>query len=136
MLKTLTTSVILAAGIVASNFVLPEPAQARTQYGIASWYGHEEHGKLVANYPERYNMYGITAASNTLPLGSCVTITNLRNGKTVRNVRINDRGGFTRLGRIIDVSYGVARRLNFLTAGLTRVKIVKTHRVSRRARSC
>jgi rare lipoprotein A len=136
---------ILAAMTVAA-ISTPALAKSSAQHGVASWYGSEEHGGLVANYPERYNMYALTAASNTLPLGTCVSIYNKHNGKSIHNVRINDRGGFSRItsrvngrvyrGRIIDVSYAVAKRLEFTSKGLEEVKVVATGKVSRKARSC
>ena len=60
------------------------------QIGTASWYGDYFQGKATAS-GEPYNMYDLTAAHPTLPLGSWVRVTNLRNGRAVV-VRINDRG--------------------------------------------
>lgn len=68
---------------------------------VASWYGPGFHGRLTAN-GERYNMYALTAAHKTLPFGTEVKVTNMKNGKAVV-VRINDRGPYTK-GRIIDLS--------------------------------
>lgn len=67
-------------------------------------------------------MHAITAAHKTLPLGTYVRVYNLENGKTI-DVRINDRGPFIR-GRIIDLSYEVAKRLDIVEKGTARVKIV------------
>lgn len=69
--------------------------------GVASWYGGYFHGRLTAN-GERYNMNELTAAHRTLPFGTQVRVTNLRNNKSV-NVRINDRGPYSK-GRVIDLS--------------------------------
>jgi rare lipoprotein A len=66
-------------------------------------------------------MHDMTAASLTLPMGSYVRVTNLRNGKAVV-VRINDRGPVVP-GRIIDLSYGAAQALNFRHRGLQRVRL-------------
>jgi rare lipoprotein A len=66
-------------------------------------------------------MYDMTAASLTLPLGSYVKVTNLRNGKAVV-VRINDRGPVVP-GRIIDLSYGAAQALQMKAHGLQRVRL-------------
>lgn len=68
---------------------------------VASWYGPGFHGRLTAN-GERYNMHALTAAHKTLPFGTEVKVTNVKNGKSVV-VRINDRGPFTK-GRTIDLS--------------------------------
>jgi rare lipoprotein A len=66
-------------------------------------------------------MYDLTAAHPTLPLGTFVQVTNLRNGKTVV-VRINDRGPVVP-GRIVDLSYGTARALELKAYGLQRVRL-------------
>ncbi len=90
------------------------------QVGTASWYGEYFHGKPTAS-GEPYDMYGMTAASLTIPLGTYVRVTNLRNGRTVI-VRVNDRGPIVP-GRIIDLSYGAAQELQFRARGLQRVRL-------------
>ena len=90
------------------------------QVGTASWYGSNFEGKETAS-GEKYHMYDMTAASLSLPLGSHVKVTNLRNGKSVV-VRINDRGPIVP-GRIIDLSYGAAQALQFRQRGLQRVRL-------------
>jgi len=90
------------------------------QVGTASWYGKNFEGKETAS-GEPYNMYDMTAAHLTLPLGSYVKVTNLRNGKAVV-VRVNDRGPIVP-GRIIDVSYGAAQALQMKAHGLQRVRL-------------
>jgi rare lipoprotein A len=66
-------------------------------------------------------MYDMTAAHLTLPMGSYVKVTNLRNGRAVV-VRVNDRGPIVP-GRIIDLSYGAAQALQFKARGLQRVRL-------------
>jgi rare lipoprotein A len=90
------------------------------QVGTASWYGEYFDGKPTAS-GEPYDMYDMTAAHLTLPLGSYVRVTNLRNGKAVV-VRVNDRGPVV-AGRIIDLSYGAAQALQFTQKGLQRVRL-------------
>src|SRR6266849_220931 len=90
------------------------------QIGTASWYGDYFQGKATAS-GEPYNMYDLTAAHPTLPLGSWVRVTNLHNGRAVV-VRINDRGPVVP-GRIIDLSYNTARVLQFKSQGLQRVRL-------------
>jgi len=90
------------------------------QVGTASWYGEQFDGKQTAS-GEPYDMYDLTAAHPSLPLGSWVRVTNLRNGRIVR-VRINDRGPIIP-GRIIDLSYGAAQALNFRNRGLQQVRL-------------
>jgi len=90
------------------------------QVGVASWYGEYFQGKPTAS-GEPYDMYDLTAAHPTLPLGSMVRVTNLRNGRAVV-VRVNDRGPIVP-GRIIDLSYNTARVLDFKAQGLQRVRL-------------
>jgi rare lipoprotein A (peptidoglycan hydrolase) len=90
------------------------------QIGTASWYGEYFHGKPTAS-GEPYDMYDMTAAHLTLPLGSYVRVTNLHNGRVVV-VRVNDRGPIVP-GRIIDLSYGAAEALNFTNKGLQQVRL-------------
>ena len=90
------------------------------QVGTASWYGQIFDGKPTAS-GEPYDMYDMTAAHLTLPMGSYVRVTNLRNGRAVV-VRVNDRGPIVP-GRIIDLSYGAAQALEFRQRGLQRVRL-------------
>ena len=90
------------------------------QVGTASWYGEQFQGKTTAS-GEPYDMRDFTAAHPSLPLGTFVKVTNLRNGR-VAVVRINDRGPVID-GRIIDVSYNAARALGFKERGLQRVRL-------------
>ena len=66
---------------------------------------------------------GLTAAHRTLPFGTKVLVTNVRNGKTVV-VRIVDRGPYGR-GRIIDLSRAAARELDMIDSGTTMVSLVR-----------
>ena len=88
--------------------------------GVSSFYGTDFHGKLTAN-GEVYDMYGLTAAHKTLPLNTTVRVTNLANNKSLI-LRINDRGPYIK-GRILDCSYGAAKKLDFLLQGTTKVRI-------------
>jgi rare lipoprotein A len=94
--------------------------KAPYQIGTASWYGSYFDGKPTAS-GEAYDMYDLTAAHPTLPLGSYVRVTNLHNGRAVI-VRVNDRGPIVQ-GRIIDLSYGAAEILQFQQKGLQRVRL-------------
>lgn len=95
------------------------------QRGMASWYGKGFHGRKTAN-GERFDMRGMTAAHPTLPLDSWVLVRNLRNNK-VAVLRINDRGPYHG-NRVLDVSYGAARRLGFVDHGATQVEIRRLSR--------
>ena len=88
--------------------------------GISSYYGKDFHGKLTAN-GEVYDMYGLTAAHKTFPLNTICRVTNLSNKKTLI-LRINDRGPYID-GRILDCSYGAAKKLGFLEEGVSEIKI-------------
>ena len=95
-------------------------AKGFRQRGLASWYGKDFHGKKTSN-GEIYNMYAMTAAHKTLPLGTHVRVHNLENGKKT-DVRINDRGPFVR-GRIIDLSYSAAKKVGLVGPGIAKVEI-------------
>lgn len=98
----------------------PALSYQRQWSGVASWYGKDFHGKKTAN-GEIYNMYDLTAAHRTLPFGTVVRVTNLENGKSVQ-VRINDRGPYIH-GRLIDLSYAAAKKLDFVQYGTAQVRL-------------
>ncbi len=75
----------------------------------------------LATKGEVYDMYGLTAAHKTLPLNTIARVTNMENDKSII-LRINDRGPFV-AGRILDCSYGAAKKLGFIGQGTTKVKI-------------
>jgi rare lipoprotein A len=90
---------------------------------VASWYGANHQGKTMANgHP--FNMYANTAAHRTLPMGTKVNLTNPANGHTA-TVEITDRGPFIR-GRNLDVSYGVAKKLGMVDAGVAKLRMNKS----------
>lgn len=91
------------------------------QIGRASWYGDDFHGRRTSS-GETYNMYAMTAAHKTLPLGTYVRVRNTENGRSVE-VRINDRGPFVR-GRVIDLSYSAAKQLGIVGPGTAAVEVV------------
>jgi rare lipoprotein A len=90
------------------------------QHGTASWYGGEFHGRPTSS-GEVYDMFQLTCAHNSLPLGTMVMVTNLENGRSVE-LKVNDRGPFVK-ERIIDVSYAAARMLGMWGKGTTNVKV-------------
>jgi rare lipoprotein A len=104
-----------------SKAVLPPPPEGRvTQTGIASWYGPGFHGQATAS-GVIYDQHELTAAHQTLPLGTRVMVTNLENGKSTE-VAINDRGPFLK-ERILDLSYAAARTLGMIGPGTIPVRI-------------
>jgi len=92
----------------------------KSEIGMASYYGRDFHGKPTAN-GETFDMYALTAAHKTLPFDTKVKVTRISSGKSVV-VRINDRGPFI-AGRIIDLSYAAAKKLDMLDDGVAKVKI-------------
>jgi rare lipoprotein A len=90
------------------------------QVGKASWYGPHFQGKETAS-GETFDMYDLTAAHRTLPMGSLVRVTNLKNGHQV-TVRINDRGPVYH-SRIIDLSYKAAKILGLKAEGIQTVRL-------------
>ena len=99
--------------------IKPIPAR-KFQVGRASWYGRLfQHKKTASGEP--YDMHDFTAAHRTLPLGSWVKVTNLKNEKSVM-VRINDRGPVIR-SRILDLSYGAAMILGMDGDGIAKVRL-------------
>jgi len=97
----------------------PRSRKGEAVIGIASYYGKKFHGRKTAS-GEIFDMYKLTAAHKTLPFGTRVLVTNIKNGRSV-TVRINDRGPFMK-GRIIDLSYEAARRIGI--TGIEKVKLV------------
>lgn len=95
-------------------------AHGFVQKGIASWYGKKFHGRKTAN-GETYDMYAMTAAHKTLPMNTWVEVRNLDNNKKIK-VRVNDRGPFV-TGRIIDLSYTGAGKIDMVGSGTARVQI-------------
>lgn len=90
-----------------------------TQFGKASYYAHDFHGKITAS-GDTFNMHSLTCASNYFPFGTRLKVThNLRSVV----VTVNDRGDFNKYGRILDLSYAAADSLRIIKAGVTQVKI-------------
>ena len=86
--------------------------------GRASWYGSYFQGRRTTS-GERYNRFGYTCAHKTLPFGTRLRVTNVKNGKSVV-VRVSDRGPF-RHQRILDVSAAAARPLGVVECGAATV---------------
>ena len=87
--------------------------------GIASYYADKFHNRRTAS-GELYHRDSLTAAHKTLPFGTLIEVTNLKNDSTII-LRVNDRIGTHK--RIIDVSYAGAKRLNFIRQGIVPVRI-------------
>ncbi|MBP8236211.1 MAG: septal ring lytic transglycosylase RlpA family protein [Pseudomonas sp.] len=111
------TSLLLSACASHQGQVDPQGYRAE---GQASYYGARHHGNKTAS-GERFDQNALTAAHRSLPFGSRVQVTNLRNDKRVV-VRINDRGPFTNK-RIIDLSQKAAEQLDMLRDGVVPVRV-------------
>lgn len=105
-----------------ADHIKPKPASHHHwyQFGVASWYGRFFQGRTTASGVP-YNENALTCAHRTLPLGSVLKVTNLRNNRSVI-VTVNDRGPVPR-DRLIDLSKAAAEDLGFSERGLAPVKV-------------
>jgi rare lipoprotein A len=116
-----TAAPAAAPGVVAAPAAVAAPvASGDVVTGKAAWYGNKFNGRKTAS-GQRFNAGLLTAASNTLPFGTWVKVTNVKNKKSV-TVRINDRGP-QQADRIIDVTRAAAARLGMLKSGLAEVEL-------------
>ncbi|NQZ29804.1 MAG: septal ring lytic transglycosylase RlpA family protein [Oceanospirillaceae bacterium] len=107
--------------VLGKNYSVMASSAGYSETGGASWYGKKFHGYLTAN-GEKYDMFKMTAAHKSLPIPTYVQVTNMANGRKVI-VRVNDRGPFHK-GRIIDLSYAAAAKLDMLKQGTSQVEVV------------
>jgi len=108
------------ARTIAVRPPLIEARAGATQEGVASWYGPGFHGNATSS-GEVYDQNEMTAAHQSLPLGTRLAVTNLDNGRSVE-VRVNDRGPFAK-SRVIDLSYAAASAIEMIGPGTARVRI-------------
>ncbi|MCG8325298.1 MAG: septal ring lytic transglycosylase RlpA family protein [Thiotrichales bacterium] len=106
--------------VFGKRYYVMDSSAGYKQRGIASWYGTKFHGRRTSS-GETYDMYKMTAAHKTLPLPTYVEVTNLDNGRRII-VRVNDRGPFHD-GRIIDLSYTAATKLDIVKKGTGNVEV-------------
>ncbi len=106
--------------VMGKTYQVLASANGYKEQGIASWYGPNFHGKPTSNQ-EIFDMHALSAAHRTLPLPSYVRVTRLDTGASVV-LRVNDRGPFKK-GRIIDLSFAAAERLDMIKAGTARVEV-------------
>lgn len=122
LLTCLLPAALMGCGSTSPHIGQADSSQADSgrDVGYASYYAHRFHGRRTAS-GETYDEGKMTAAHRTLPHGTRVRVTNLKNGRNVV-VRINDRGPHVR-NRLIDVSFAAAEELRFVRQGLARVRI-------------
>ena len=106
--------------VLGRAYHVRDSADGFVETGTASYYGNKFHGRRTSNQ-EVYDMYAFTAAHKSLPLPSFARVTNLDNGRSVV-VRVNDRGPFHE-GRVIDLSYAAAVKLDIHRQGTGRVEV-------------
>mgnify|MGYP000847307571 FL=1 len=112
--------------VLALLFSFSVQAQRTTRRGKASFYSKKATGARTSS-GERLHHDSLTCAHRSLPFGTRLKVTNLRNGKSVI-VRVTDRGPHHR-NRIIDLSYGAARELGMLSQGIAMVEVERVEKV-------
>jgi rare lipoprotein A len=117
---TVMTNDVNPAEIVTTVHAPKFTVLTRIKSGMASWYGSVLQGHLTAS-GRRFNEFELTAAHRTLPFGSRVKVTDLRNHRSVV-VTITDRGVLYP-ERVIDLSWGAAKELNMVKMGVDPVKL-------------
>jgi rare lipoprotein A len=95
-------------------------ANVTVQEGLISWYGAQFHARPTAS-GELFDADALTMAHPTLPFGTQVRVTNLRNGRSVV-VRVNDRGPFVG-SRIADLSHAAAAAIGMVRRGIATARI-------------
>ena len=127
-MKTILTTAILlllatSCSVVPATAMEPQSVKqyVMVQSGEASWYSTRCNGGTKTASGKRLENHASTAAHKTLPFGTRVKVTNIKNGKS-EIVTIQDRGPYTK-GRVIDVTVGVAERLGFKSNGIAKVKL-------------
>ena len=98
----------------------PDQLAGKAEFGKASYYAMKYQFRKTAS-GERLNQYSLTAAHRTLPFGTKVKVTNVKNNRSVK-VRINDRGPFVK-GRVIDLTRSAFSSIGNLNSGLINVKV-------------
>jgi rare lipoprotein A len=108
-------------GQAAQTQAPSKPAAEMAETGIAIFYSDAMQGRPVTS-GEKYDKNALTAAHRTLPLGTMVKVTNLKNNKSVV-VKINDRGPHGPKAQIIDLSGSAAQAIEMILDGKATVKL-------------
>jgi rare lipoprotein A len=119
VVRTFAVATVVVLGLTGCASSGPQHSGNAT-VGVASYYAAKFQGCPTAS-GERFDNGKLTAAHRTLPFGTKVRVTNLENGRSV-TVRVNDRGPFVK-GRVIDLSYAAAQRLEMVRTGVARVRL-------------
>lgn len=121
MIKTLKTSRLITTPFLITTLLVSPLTITKANSATASWYGGVFHNRTTAS-GERFNKWAMTCASNTHKMGTKLRVTNVSNGKSI-TVKVNDRGGFTKYGRTLDLSRGAFAKIADIDKGLIKVKI-------------
>jgi hypothetical protein len=111
---------LLLVGVQLAAVAQELQQQGDSTKGEASYYNSKYHGKKTAS-GELYDKMKFTAAHRTLPYGTVLKVTNLRNKQSVQ-VRVNDRGPFKK-GRIVDLSFAAASQIDMVKEGVSDVLV-------------
>lgn len=95
-------------------------AGADSSEGKVAYYGKKFNGRKTAS-GERFNAGAMTMAHKTLPFGTMVKVTNIKNNKSVV-VRVNDRGP-SQPDRIGDLTSGAASKIRMIRTGVIDAKL-------------
>jgi rare lipoprotein A len=109
----------VAAPTVTAKTAAATSSGEHQMEGVAAYYSNKFNGRKTAS-GQRFNNGAMTAAHNTLPFGTRVKITNVKNNRSVV-VRINDRGPTTP-GRVFDLTRAAASKIGYVRSGLTDVR--------------
>lgn len=124
VISTLIYSYVLFSTTVSEAKVDNKALISKPSVGMATYYSDKFHGRPTAS-GEIYNKHQLTAVHPTLPFGSILKVTNLRNHLSV-NVRVNDRGNFYKKRgnkHLLDLSKQAASKLQFVGKGWAKVEI-------------
>jgi rare lipoprotein A len=117
---TMMANDVTPAEIVTTVSAPRTTVLTRIKSGMASWYGSVLQGHTTAS-GRRFDMNELTAAHRTLPFGSKVKVTDLRNHRSVV-VTITDRGELFP-ERVIDLSLAAAKELQMVKMGVDPVRL-------------
>ena len=121
----MVTLLLQTKASLAQTSITSKTGVGTPETGIASFYSDAMQGKAVAS-GEKYDKDALTAAHRTLPLGTMVKVTNLKNNKSVV-VKVNDRGPHGSNERIIDLSRRAAQELDMIQDGKAKVRVELVH---------
>jgi rare lipoprotein A len=116
LILLLLISIVQLSKAQTDSTIIAKPFQT----GIASYYSKRSTGARTAS-GKILNNDSLVCAHRTLPFGTKIKVTNLKNGKSVI-VKVIDRGPFGK-GRVVDLSYAAADSLGILKSGLGKVEV-------------